>query len=171
MNIDLYGLSQPAHDFDIEISAADLNLDEESARVEKPVKITGTLRKGIAQVDIEGNIRGEIEIDCTRCLAATETPIDFSFKVAYVTPENYTQDPEAELRAEDLEVAVFEGDKIDLNELAREQILLNLPIRFLCSQDCRGLCPKCGVNKNTVDCNCEEKEIDPRWEALRDLRN
>jgi uncharacterized protein len=170
MIIDLFALSEPTYDFDFEISPADVNLDEETARLVKPVKITGTLRKGIAQVDIEGNINGELEIDCMRCLSPTTTPINFPFNVAFVTEENYTQDAEAELRAGDLDVAVFGGEKIDLAELAREQIILNLPVRFLCSEECKGLCPKCGANKNTVNCNCEEKEIDPRWSALKNLK-
>lgn len=170
MNIDLFGLQEPALDFDFEISPAEINLNEETARLEQPVKIAGTLRKKIAQVDIEGQISGEIEIDCTRCLAGVKTALDFPFRAVYVTPENYTQDAEAELRAEDLEVAVFDGHQIDLTELAREQVLLNLPTRFLCREDCRGLCPKCGANQNTVNCNCAEKEIDPRWSALKELK-
>lgn len=171
MIIDLFEISDPVFDFNVEISPADIDLEEDTARIEKPVRIAGSLSKKIAQVDIAGNISAEIEIDCTRCLSPTETTLDFPFKVVYVTQENYTQNEEAELRAEDLEVAIFEGDKIDLSGLAREQILLNLPTRFLCRENCRGLCPKCGANRNAVNCNCEEKELDPRWQGLRDLKN
>jgi uncharacterized protein len=171
MIIDLYELSEPILDFSFEIPPAEIDLDEETARLDQPVTISGTLRRGIAQTDIAGSITGEIEIDCTRCLAPARMPLNFPFKAVYVTEENYTQDAEAELRAEDLDVAVFDGDKIDLSDLAREQILLNLPARFLCREDCRGLCAKCGVNRNTVNCNCEEKEIDPRWQGLRELQN
>lgn len=170
MIIDLFEISDPVYDFNVDLSPAEIDLEEETVRLVKPVKIAGTLSKKIAQVDIAGNITAEIEIDCTRCLSPIKTTLDFPFKVVYVTPENYTQDEEAELRAEDLDVAVFEGDKIDLPELAREQILLNLPNRFLCRENCRGLCPKCGANKNTASCNCEEKELDPRWQGLRELK-
>ena len=170
MVIDLFEISEPVYDFNVELSPAEINLEEETARLDKPVKIAGSLRKGIAQVDVEGTIAAEIEIDCTRCLSQEKTTLDFPFKVAYVTEENYTQDAEAELRAEDLEVAVFDGDKIDLNELAREQLTLNLPTRFLCSENCKGLCSKCGVNRNTENCSCEENEIDPRWSALKNLK-
>jgi uncharacterized protein len=171
MIIDLFQLSEPDFEFAFELPAADINLEEEAVQLEKPVKIAGNLRKGIAHVDINGTIAGEIEVECTRCLSPTKTPIDFPFKAVYVTEENYTTDPEAELRGEDLDVAIFDGEKIDLADLAREQILLNLPARFLCSPDCKGLCAKCGANKNTVNCICEENEIDPRWQALRDLKN
>jgi uncharacterized protein len=170
MIIDLFELTEPVSDFKVELSPAEINLEEESARLDKPVKIEGKVRKGIAQTDIEGRITGEIEIDCTRCLSAAKTALEFPFKVTFVTEENYTQDVEAELRADDLDIAIFDGQKIDLAELVREQVLLNLPTRFFCQEDCRGLCPKCGADKNTVNCNCEEKEIDPRWSALKNLK-
>ena len=170
MIIDLFQLSEPDLDFDFELPAAEVDLEEDTARLEKTVRLAGRLRKGIAQVDIEGRLTGEIELECTRCLTRAKTPLDFPFKAVYVTSENYTTDTEAELRAADLDVSIFEGDKIDLSELAREQILLNLPVRFLCSENCRGLCAKCGADKNTVNCNCQENEIDPRWQGLRDLK-
>jgi len=65
---------------------------------------------------------------------------------------------------------VFEGDELDLTELVREQILLNLPEQTFCNPDCKGLCPKCGQNRNLIDCNCEENETDPRWAALKNLK-
>jgi uncharacterized protein len=68
-----------------------------------------------------------------------------------------------------LDVAVYEGDKIDLGELVREQIILNQPEQVFCREDCKGLCEKCGANRNLIDCKCEEKEIDPRWAALKNL--
>lgn len=170
MIIDLFQLSEPEFEFDYELPAADINLEEETAQLEKPVKIAGKLRKGIAQVDVNGKITGEIELECTRCLSPAAAPLDFPFKVTYVTEENYTSDPEAELRGEDLDVAIFDGEKIDLAEITREQILLNLPVRFLCRENCRGLCPKCGADKNTVNCNCEENEVDPRWSALKNIK-
>jgi len=171
MIIELFELSEPVSDFNVELSPAEINLEEESVRLDKPVKIEGKIKKGIAQTDVEGRIAADFEMDCTRCLSVARTGLNFPFKVTFVTEENYTQDAEAELRADDLDVAIFSGDKIDLAELGREQILLNLPVRFLCEENCKGLCPKCGVNKNTVNCDCEEKEIDPRWLGLRDLRS
>jgi uncharacterized protein len=171
MIINLFELSEPELDFDFELSPSEINLEDDEARLEKPVKISGKLRKGIAQVDVSGRISGEAEINCTRCLSPTKTPLDFEFKASFVTAENYTQDEEAELRADDLDVDIFEGDKIDLTDLAREQILLNLPTHFFCREDCKGLCPDCGVNHNNESCGCEKTEIDPRWAALKNLKN
>ena len=69
-----------------------------------------------------------------------------------------------------MDVSVIEGFEIDLTELVREQILLNLPEQVFCREDCKGLCEKCGANRNLINCNCEEKEIDPRWSALKNLK-
>ncbi|MGH7783338.1 MAG: DUF177 domain-containing protein, partial [Candidatus Binatia bacterium] len=55
------------------------------------------------------------------------------------------------------------------NEVVREQILLDLPDQVFCTENCRGLCPKCGANRNLIDCKCEEDNVDPRWAALNNL--
>ncbi|HEX8637491.1 MAG TPA: DUF177 domain-containing protein, partial [Pyrinomonadaceae bacterium] len=68
------------------------------------------------------------------------------------------------------DIAVLDNNKIDVAEIVREQILLNLPEPVYCRDDCKGLCPQCGANRNLIDCKCEEKEIDPRWAALKGLK-
>lgn len=122
------------------------------------------------QTDIEGEIKADVETECTRCLQSAEANLQIPFSVSYIAPENYTQAKESELNTDDLQIAVFEGDKIDISELVREQILLNLFEQIFCREDCQGLCSKCGANRNLIDCNCEEKEIDPRWAALKNLK-
>lgn len=170
MILDLIQIEDADHRFSVDLVPEEIVLEEDAARLKRPVRFAGSVRKGIAQVDVTGEIKGEIEIDCTRCLRPTDTELDVGFTAVYVTPENYTEEKESELRATDLDVAIFEGDKIDLADLAREQIVLNLPTRFLCSEDCKGLCPKCGANLNTDACDCEQIEIDPRWAGLKDFQ-
>jgi uncharacterized protein len=169
MIIDLLQLGEHEKVFAYEIQPNEIELDEDSARLNKPVKVAGKLKKRIAQVDVSGEITGEIELDCSRCLQTQETILDITFNVEYVSAEHSTSDKEAELGEKDLEVSVYEDDKINLDELVREQILLSLPTRFYCKDDCQGLCLKCGANKNLKNCNCEQKEIDPRWSALKKL--
>ena len=156
--------------FDFQVAPGEIDLEGEAVKLRDAVKIQGKLKKGIAQTDVHGKISGEIEVECNRCLQTAEMYLEFPFDAVFVTAENYTQEKEAELKADDLEVSVFEGDKIDLTELAREQILLNLPTQVFCRDDCEGLCQKCGANLNLIDCNCEEEIIDPRWSALKNLK-
>ena len=115
-------------------------------------------------------VAAKIEIDCTRCLQPVAQDLKIPFDVNFVTPEYDTTGRETELNKGDLETAVFAGDQLDLTELIREQILLNLPEQVFCNPDCKGLCPKCGQNRNLINCNCEENETDPRWAVLKDLK-
>jgi len=78
-------------------------------------------------------------------------------------------DEGAEVAAEDLDLFAYDGEKIDLEPLLREQFVLAVPYAPLCSEDCKGLCPQCGIDRNTSSCNCE-KPIDPRLAALKGLK-
>ncbi len=170
MIVDITSLKDAQTSFDFSIAPGEIDLEGEAIKLKDNVRAVGNLKKGIAQTDVQGKISAEIETECSRCLQAAEVTLDFPFEAVFVTAENYTQEKEAELRADDLEVSVFKGDKIGLTELVREQILLNVPTQIFCREDCQGLCQKCGANLNLIDCNCEEEEIDPRWSALKNLK-
>jgi uncharacterized protein len=96
--------------------------------------------------------------------------IDTKFEVEYISSDIYDAPETLELHDEDLALSVFEGNIINIDDLAREQLYLALPSRVLCDENCLGLCSVCGVNKNDVECSCEREEIDPRWAALKDLK-
>ena len=170
MIVDVASLKDAQTSFNLSIAPDQIDLEGETVKLKNAVKVEGKLKRGIAQTDVQGRISAEIESECNRCLQSAEMSLEFPFDAVFVTAENYTQEKEAQLGADDLEVSVFEGDKIDLTELVREQILLNLPTQIFCREDCKGLCQKCGANLNLIDCNCEEKEIDPRWAVLKNLK-
>jgi len=170
MIIDLITLGSSPFDFAVSFSSEEIDLEGDIAELKSPVKVEGKLTRRIVQTDIEGEISATVGIECSRCLQPVEKFLSFKIDVSYVAPENYSEAKEIELRENDLDVALFDGQNIDIKELAREQILLNLPTQIFCSEDCKGLCPKCGANRNLIDCNCEEKEIDPRWQSLRELK-
>src|SRR5215213_6979878 len=170
MIIDLITLENSPYEFDFELTPEEIDLDSEDAKLKTAANVKGKLTRHIAQTDVEGTITAELEVECTRCLEKIEKKIEILFEAAFVSPENYTQAKEAELNAGDLDVSVLEGNEIDMTELVREQILLNLPEQVFCREDCKGLCEKCGANRNLINCNCLEEEIDPRWSALKNLK-
>ena len=170
MLVDLSAVKEQQAAFIFSLEPNEIDLESETAKVADAVQVEAKLKKGIAQTDVSGTISAKLEIECSRCLQPTEQDFEISFNAAFVTPENYTEAKEAELRSEDLDVSIFEGDRINLTELVREQILLAVPIQAFCREDCKGLCQKCSANRNLVDCNCEEKEVDPRWAALKNLK-
>jgi uncharacterized protein len=170
MIVDLANLENSFLTFDFTVDPDKIDLESETENLQSSARVTGVLKKGIVQTDVSGTISTRVKVECTRCLEKIEQELEFPFEAAFVFPENFTEAREAELKDADLDVSVLETTELDLNELAREQILLNLPERVQCSVDCKGLCEKCGANRNLIDCNCEEKEIDPRWSALKDLK-
>jgi len=170
MIVDLTTIKDTRASFDFSIEPTQIDLETETARMKNVARVQGKIKKGIAQTDVAGEIHAVVEIECSRCLQPAEETLDILFTAAFVTAENYTREKEAEINLDNLEVSIYEGDKIDLTELAREQIVLNLPEQIFCREDCQGFCQKCGANRNLIDCNCEEKEIDPRWAALKNLK-
>lgn len=170
MIIDLVTLRSSPYAFDASFAPDEIDLESENAELQSPAKIKAKLTKRIMQADIEGEITASVNIECNRCLQMIEKSLNFPFNVSYAAPENYTEAKEAELSESDLEIALFDGQHIDIKDLVREQILLNLPTQIFCSEDCKGFCQKCGVNLNLNDCSCEEEEIDPRWSALKNLK-
>lgn len=114
-----------------------------------------------------GRIRGRFEGVCARCLEAF--PLDLDRETAFVLARRREIEAEKELSADDLALSFYEGEEIDLDPLFAEQALLALPSRALCREDCRGLCPHCGGNRNQRECECGERDLDPRLAVLRAL--
>ncbi|MEO8573867.1 MAG: DUF177 domain-containing protein [Pyrinomonadaceae bacterium] len=170
MIIDLAEIASTPRPFDFTIPGAGIELDDGDLRLTGNVSVKGEISKRAAQVDLKGDIVAPAELDCTRCLEPVSQDLTFDFAASFVTPENFALDKEREVAADDLDLDVIESDRIDLREIAREQILLNLPRQVLCRTDCKGLCQKCGANRNLIDCKCDLDETDPRWAALKNLR-
>jgi uncharacterized protein len=87
------------------------------------------------------------------------------YRPAFLTPEQ----EEMAVAASESEVGFYEGDGLDLADVLREEILLLLPMHRVCREDCKGICPVCGQNRNQVDCHCHQELADDRWAALRKL--
>jgi len=133
------------------------------------VRLAGEIEKHVALIGVRGNISGTSEVDCTRCLQPVPHPLAIDFEVEYLTEGVMGRDGEHEISPIDLEKDELRGNTLDLTQLAREQILLSISDQFFCRDDCKGLCERCGENLNLIDCKCGDDEIDPRWEALKNL--
>lgn len=145
------------------------DLGEDAARVAAPVRLAGNLESAEGRIAVSGRISGSVECDCVRCLKPVSVPLERTFRDVFVTLDRYRADASGELAEDDLDVAIFDGEAIDLAEVGREQILLFLPEQVFCADDCRGLCAACGADLNQGDCGCAANDIDPRWAGLKDL--
>jgi len=169
MNIELENIGARAKAIDESITAAEIGLDLTGTELVENVRFRGEAVRIDGKTHLRGTILAEASVDCTRCLEPINRPIEIFFDSVYVGPDNIPSEAEAALAAADLDESVAEDGKIDVVEALREQILLDLPDHPACKEDCMGLCPKCGGNRNLIDCRCEENEVDPRWAALKDL--
>jgi uncharacterized protein len=122
-----------------------------------------------------GTFKGYLTVACSRCVNPVRLNIDETLRVTFMPPgEMPTDDDEpaeegVEVTEGDLDLFPFDGEKIDLEPLFREQFVLAIPYAPLCAEDCKGLCPQCGIDRNTGTCSCE-KPIDPRLAALKGLK-
>ena len=171
MRIELARLYESNGKFAKVYEPGELALDDERLHVAAPLAVSGTVARSKGKVGITGELNTRVRVECDRCLKYVDLPAQTEFRVEYVTPEAYEATDVAELTDKDLELSIFDGEIIDLDELVHEQLLLTVPSRVLCKETCKGLCPICGVDRNTADCQCAANEVDPRWEALRELAN
>lgn len=118
---------------------------------------------------VSGRVRTRLETDCSRCAEPFEIPVDATFDLRYVPQVHNAGEGELEVEEDDLATAYHREGMLDLVELLREQFVLALPMKPLCSEHCRGLCPQCGTNLNRSQCDCVPAWEDPRLAGLRSL--
>jgi len=97
-------------------------------------------------------------------------PLDAAFDLSYLQQPKYSKDAEIELRYEDMEVAYYDGIRLDVDLMVLEQIELSIPMKFVCSEDCKGLCNKCGTDLNEGTCLCSRESADSRLSVLLDFK-
>ena len=147
----------------------DLNPVDERIRLTEPATVSGRVKVAGHQVLVNGHVNTRAQVECDRCLQPVDLPVNADFALEYITGSDYESSQAAELTEDELSVAVFDGQGIDVDEIVKEQILLAAPTRMLCRDDCKGICSECGIDRNTDECNCVVDDIDPRWAALKNL--
>lgn len=175
MRIELASLESGKGNFAHTYEPGELDLQDEWVQLLLPPAVSGQVRIAGSPVRVNGKVAATLRLECDRCLKPIEFPVDSLFELKYVTRAEYQAqqalEPNLELAQEDLDFSVFDGEVIDLDELVREELLLAVPTHLLCQEGCKGVCPTCGVDRNTIDCRCGENEIDPRWAGLKELVN
>ncbi|TNF56452.1 DUF177 domain-containing protein [bacterium] len=122
------------------------------------------------RVMIEGRAETTATLGCSRCLNNFSFPVNITFNTEYIPLRETGEESEHELTAEELDVGTYINDQIDLIEVVRGHILLSLPMKPLCNEQCKGICSHCGKNFNEGDCECRNDYIDPRLEPLKKLK-
>ncbi|HEX6718143.1 MAG TPA: DUF177 domain-containing protein [Pyrinomonadaceae bacterium] len=169
MRIELENLEGGKSNFAHVYQPEDLNPVDERVSLTAPANVTGRVRLAGNELFVNGHVDTRAQAECDRCLKPVELPVSADFALEYITGSTYESSETAELTEAEMTVSVFDGDAIDVNEIVKEQILLAVPSRMLCRVDCKGICPECGIDRDTGDCNCVTDDVDPRWAALKNL--
>ncbi|MGQ9569328.1 MAG: YceD family protein [Thermodesulfovibrionales bacterium] len=141
--------------------------DDTSFLAQAQMKINKTYR----EVLISGDIKADVELQCSRCLKDFKLTMTIPFDVVYNPIDELKNEERYELKQDELDMGFYSGDELDISELIKEQIILNIPMKPLCNELCKGICLKCGADLNYDKCSCGEKEIDPRLEILQKFLN
>jgi len=170
LTLDLSRVRTAAEHFERTYEPAQLAPDE-SYRVTAPVALAFDIFKDKARFRIAGTVRTTLELPCSRCLEPLTWPVDASFDLRYQPQAENTGSDEREVRDDDLSTAFYVNDTIDLEQLMKEQFQLAMPMKPMCSEACRGLCPICGANLNREACDCRPAWDDPRLAVLKALKH
>ena len=126
--------------------------------------------KIIKDIRLRGRLSTGLELQCARCLEPVPQEIARDFELLYRPLGADAGRDELSVTDAEAEIGYYQGDGILLEDVLREQVLLGLPLKVICREDCRGLCPHCGKNLNQERCSCAVPAEDPRWSALKDIR-
>src|ERR1035437_6576857 len=164
-------------DFDLELAPGAVDLGE-GAEQQGGLAASGHAevlhehrgpRDIVADIRLKGSFHGNFQVPCARCVEPVEIPLAAGFDLIFRPVAADADAPERSITAQETEIGYYQKDSLALEDVLREQVLLSLPVRTLCKPDCKGLCPRCGADRNSQACTCVGG--DPRWEALADLRS
>ena len=178
MFISVQELEQRKVEFNEEFRLASIDFGPD-LRQSKPLKASGRAeliqehrghKQIVEDVRILGHLATEMEVACARCLEPVIHAVSRDFDLLYRPLGVDRRGEEVSINQAETEISYYEGDGLLLEDVLREQVLLALPIRTVCKEDCKGLCAQCGANLNHGECNCAPKEEDSRWAALKELK-
>ena len=161
--INISNLSEGIHEYFFEAEPSKIGLDE---RFRNLVKIKVRLDKSLRQILLQAKMWAEGEFVCDRCLDNFDWQMEKKYAMVYIQGDRSTVDLKKE---EEIQALSADTNYIDLDEDVRQYIQLAIPQKLLCQENCLGICPTCGVNKNNESCFCNAQISDSRWDVLKKL--
>ena len=158
--------------FDETFQPGQIDFSGEHLEAATPLRATGVaelLSHTDGEIRIQGRYTVEMKAECDRCLGEARFPLNAGFDLFYRPARAMGSEDEVEIDEGQAEIGFYEGDRLELEEILQEQVLLALPMQRVCREDCPGICPVCGKNRNESRCDCKIEKADDRWGALRDL--
>lgn len=150
----------------LESAVKDAGIDVERSRAH----LEGQLLSQGPNVLLHGSLRGELGAECQRCLGPAAVPVDQRLRMTFAPPGDKTP-AEDFVDPDDVDYAHHDREVVDLRDVLREQLLLAIPITVLCKEDCKGLCPTCGADRNSTECGCETTISLSPFAVLKNLKH
>jgi uncharacterized protein len=162
MKIQVGGLSEGVHEYSFQSPPAEIGL---SASFVDEVRVSAVLEKSSGEFRLKAAITAGAQWECDRCVTPFKTPLGASYLMVYVFEGGPDLDPT------EMQVIPASLNVIDIAEDVRQSVELSVPLKRVCRETCRGLCPYCGTNLNDGSCACEPAPADSRWDKLKELKN
>ncbi len=146
---------------DVLLELAPIEFMGEDYVLKGPVHIDGAITNNSKNLELKAEVKGVVGVRCARCARDFDTEFEFGIDEILVRDETGIVD--------DPDIIAFAGYEVELDPIIVDNFLMNIEGRYLCSEDCKGLCPICGCDLNVSECSCEKETIDPRWAALAEI--
>jgi len=178
MEFRVLDLEREPAEFDLKLAPGAIDFGEEAGQV-GDLATSGSAevihehrgpKEIVSDIRLRGRFAGNFQVPCARCIEPVEISLAADIDLIFRPLGADADVPERSITASETEIGYYQKDSLLLEDVLREQVLLSLPVRTLCKPDCKGLCPRCGENRNSHPCHCEEGPSDPRWEGLAGLR-
>jgi uncharacterized protein len=179
MFIELKELELHPIDFTEELAPGTIEFGEDFRQTD-PLRVSGRAQlveehhgkhQTVEDIRVAGDLAVRVEVPCARCLDPVVQNLTRNFDLLYRPQGTDAGKEELSITAADAEIGYYQGEGLQLEDVLREQVLLALPLKALCRDDCKGLCMHCGKSMNEEECSCAEPMEDPRWAALKEIRN
>lgn len=143
----------------------------EGLELEGPIKAKFKLTNVSSRIMVDGGVQATVKLACGRCAETFVTPLDVKVEEHFIDEDSSEVPDDENVNLEDLNIFTYRDDRIEFDEIIRQNLLAAMPVKPLCQEDCKGLCDQCGANLNQGSCDCSGEEIDPRWSALLKLKS
>lgn len=142
-----------------------LDMKDEDIKLIAPLEFSGRIENLGDRLRVAGEVKTKVELLCNRCMEVMSLEVKTPFSEIFSNYKDVVEEDQEE------EISFFEGDEIDIDAHIARAILLELPMKALCKEECKGLCPECGINLNFEKCQCVKETIDPRLLVLKKIMN
>ncbi|MCD6161510.1 MAG: DUF177 domain-containing protein [candidate division Zixibacteria bacterium] len=167
MKIEIREITPEGNDFHFSESAEEMDISVTGVKFPMPIEVDLSIVLSGDELICQGEVHTDVEVECSRCLEIFDLPV--RERLQFVVQMTDSPIMNSDEDNDEFEMIPKTQTFIDISDRVRDSIVLQISMKPLCSEDCKGLCPMCGINLNEEECNCMPDKTDERWETLKNL--